>query len=309
MATASVIVPARTPRPPSRGPSRRWPSRTSQALRGDRRRRRLERPHRGAGRAAPGPVTVLRQPPRGPAAARNLGVEPRAGGCWRSATPTCSPPPAGWRPGWLRWSPPTWCRAACCPTPVALGPFDRTLWIQFEVGLWETANLFATREVFDRAGGFEEWLEPEIGKAMAEDVWFGWKARRAGARTAFAADALAHHAVFPRDWRAYVASAGGCATSRRWRPRCRSCAATSSTAGSSSTAAPRRSTRRGGSRRRGAAALACPAGGRRALRGRGGRRAGRTGARSWSVAARTWPPTVGMAALVRGSVRYRSPLL
>ena len=91
------------------------------------------------------------------------------------------------------------------PDPsVALGPFDRTLWIQFEVGLYETASLFATREAFDSAGGFEHWLEPEIGKAMAEDVWFGWKARRAGARTAFSGDALAYHAVFPRDWRAYV---------------------------------------------------------------------------------------------------------
>jgi GT2 family glycosyltransferase len=92
------------------------------------------------------------------------------------------------------------------PDPFArLRPFDRTLWVTLEAGLYETANLFVTRETFDRTGGFEEWLEVEIGKAMAEDVWFGWKARRLGARTAFCADALAYHAVFARGGREYVA--------------------------------------------------------------------------------------------------------
>jgi hypothetical protein len=32
---------------------------------------------------------------------------------------------------------------------------------------------------------------------MGEDVLFGWRARRSGARTTFAPDALVHHAVFP----------------------------------------------------------------------------------------------------------------
>ena len=58
------------------------------------------------------------------------------------------------------------------------GPYDRSLWIEREVGLWETANLFVSRELFDRVGGFEDWLRPVAGKAMAEDVWFGWRAKR-----------------------------------------------------------------------------------------------------------------------------------
>jgi hypothetical protein len=92
------------------------------------------------------------------------------------------------------------------PDPHApLGPFDRTLWINGAVGLWETANLFVTRNAFDAAGGFEQWLVPRRGKALAEDVWFGYRALRAGARPAFCADAVAHHAVFPRGWRAYAA--------------------------------------------------------------------------------------------------------
>jgi glycosyltransferase involved in cell wall biosynthesis len=80
----------------------------------------------------------------------------------------------------------------------ARGPFDRSLWVERETGLYETANLFVRRELFDRLGGFEAWLEPEVGKPLAEDVWFGWRARRAGANTRFAHDALVRHAVFPR---------------------------------------------------------------------------------------------------------------
>jgi hypothetical protein len=92
------------------------------------------------------------------------------------------------------------------PEPgVALGPFDRTIWITSAVGLWETANLFVTRAAFDRAGGFQEWLTPRHGKALAEDVWFGYRVLRGGGRSAFSADALAHHAVFPRGWREYSA--------------------------------------------------------------------------------------------------------
>ena len=39
---------------------------------------------------------------------------------------------------------------------------------------------------------------------MAEDVWFGWRARRAGARTAFAPEAQVHHAVLPRTLRQFI---------------------------------------------------------------------------------------------------------
>lgn len=157
-------------------------------------------------RSAPGPITVLEQAPSGPAAARNKGVAHSTGAalafCDADVFPTH---------GWLRAGVAALAHADVVqghvlPDPsTPVGPFDRTLWILFEVGLYETASLFATREIFDRSGGFEEWLVPEIGKAMAEDVWFGWKARRHGATTSFCEQALAHHAVFPRPWTEYVA--------------------------------------------------------------------------------------------------------
>lgn len=60
--------------------------------------------------------------------------------------------------------------------------------------MYETANLLVTRELFDRIEGFEDWLPARLGKPLAEDVWFGWRARRAGARTAFCSEAIVHHA-------------------------------------------------------------------------------------------------------------------
>ena len=157
-------------------------------------------------RAAPGPVRLIQQDPLGPAAARNRGVAESEGSALAFCDADCFPTPGWLRAGLAALETADLVQGHVLPDPDAeLGPFDRTLWIVLEVGLYETANLFATREIFDRTGGFEEWLVPEIGKALAEDVWFGWKARRLGARTAFAPDALAHHAVFPRGWPEYVA--------------------------------------------------------------------------------------------------------
>jgi glycosyltransferase involved in cell wall biosynthesis len=155
--------------------------------------------------AAPGPVQVVRQDPLGPAEARNRGVAESEGPALAFCDADCFPTPGWLRAGLTALESADLVQGHVLPDPGAeLGPFDRTIWILFEVGLYETANLFVTRDTFDRTGGFEEWLVPEIGKALAEDVWFGWKARRLGARTAFAADALAHHAVFPRGWAEYV---------------------------------------------------------------------------------------------------------
>jgi len=158
-----------------------------------------------AARSAPGPVTVLQQAATGPAAARNAGVARSSTRALAFCDADVYPTRSWLREGLAALESADLVQGRVLPDPSAeVGPYDRTLWIEFEVGLYETANLFVTREAFDLAGGFEEWLRPEIGKAMAEDVLFGWKARRNGARTTFAPAALAHHHVFARAWRDYA---------------------------------------------------------------------------------------------------------
>jgi hypothetical protein len=102
------------------------------------------------------------------------------------------------------------------PVPgAAVGPFARTLSIGRESPLFQTANLAVRRDVLDRVGGFEPFapvpglrtgLRPTIAQGhFGEDAVFGWRARRAGARTAFVDGALVHHAVFDRGARDFVA--------------------------------------------------------------------------------------------------------
>jgi glycosyltransferase involved in cell wall biosynthesis len=94
------------------------------------------------------------------------------------------------------------------PDPTARRtPFDRTLVVQQDSGFYQTANLFVRREIFDAVGGFRDWVLHDTagdwsqnrrrGRAFGEDTLFGWSARRLGARSAFAPEALTYHAVIP----------------------------------------------------------------------------------------------------------------
>jgi glycosyltransferase involved in cell wall biosynthesis len=144
--------------------------------------------------------------------ARNIGVREASGDVIAFTDADCFP-----TPGWLAAALPLLDSAdlvagAVAPDPTAqLGPFDRTVWVERETGLYETANLLIGRDLFEQIGGFEVWLSSNGSRRgwtnpeLAEDVWLGWRARRAGARTAFAPDALVHHAVHPRGASGYVA--------------------------------------------------------------------------------------------------------
>jgi glycosyltransferase involved in cell wall biosynthesis len=151
-------------------------------------------------------VRVVGQSHAGPGPARDRGVAESTGTVLAFTDADCVP-----APGWLRAAVEALrgadvVQGAVRPDPGAeRRPFDRTIWVDGEVPLYETANLLTRREVYDEIGGFEDWLGPVLGKPLAEDVWFGWRARRAGKRIAFAPQALVHHAVFRRRAAAYVA--------------------------------------------------------------------------------------------------------
>ena len=157
--------------------------------------------------AQAGGAVLVRQRPAGPAAARNAGVAAASPGTDLAFTDAdCEPTPGWLAAGSAALGASDLVQGSVLPTPgVPIGPFDRTVWVGHLTYLFETASLFVRRDLFDSLGGFETWLVPLRSKELAEDVWFGWRARRAGARIAFCEPALVHHAVHPRSAAGFIA--------------------------------------------------------------------------------------------------------
>jgi glycosyltransferase involved in cell wall biosynthesis len=156
--------------------------------------------------SSPQAVRLVRSGGVGPGPARNAGVAVATGEALAFTDADCVPAPGWLEAGLEALAGADLVQGAVHADPAAAaGPFDRTVWVVAETGLYEGASLFCRRELFDRVGGFEDWLGARLGKPLAEDAWFGWRARRAGARTAFADAALVHHAVFARGAGAFVA--------------------------------------------------------------------------------------------------------
>jgi glycosyltransferase involved in cell wall biosynthesis len=156
--------------------------------------------------ASPAVTAVLRNPGGEPAGSRNVGARSARGATLAFTDADCEPEPGWLAAGLLALEHADIVQGRVLPVRPP-GPFDRTVWVSHEYGLYETANLFVRRETFDRAGGFLPVLEPDQRDAhpFGEDAWFVWRAKRAGAETAFADDAVVRHAVFERSAREYVA--------------------------------------------------------------------------------------------------------
>ena len=145
-------------------------------------------------------------PGAGPAEARNAGVAATSAELLAFTDADCMPALA-----WLR----SGLDALRAGADLVQGPirpvrpaggWDRTLHVTDPSPLFESANLFVRRETFEAAGGFERpHFLPESVPHFGEDVVFGWRAVRAGARVSFAPDAIVQHEVFPRGPRGFVA--------------------------------------------------------------------------------------------------------
>lgn len=142
----------------------------------------------------------------GPGPARNAGAAEASGEVLAFIDADCWPA-AGWlRSGLAAIASRDLVQGRVLPDPDAqLGPFDRTLSVGSAHGLFESANLFVRRDMFERVGGFPPGLEGAEGAPFGEDVIFGWSARRLGARTGFAAAALAYHEVRARTPSEFIA--------------------------------------------------------------------------------------------------------
>jgi glycosyltransferase involved in cell wall biosynthesis len=152
-----------------------------------------------------GRTKVVSQPQAGPGPARDRGVAEARAELLAFTDADCVPTASWLRHGVAALDDADLVQGAVRPdADVERRPFDRTIWVDGRGGLYETANLLVRREWFDRVGGFEDWLRARLGKPLAEDVWFGWRVRRAGGRVAFSEEALVHHAVFRRGLREYA---------------------------------------------------------------------------------------------------------
>jgi glycosyltransferase involved in cell wall biosynthesis len=150
-------------------------------------------------------TAVLAGDGAGPAAARNLGARRAGADALAFLDADCEPTPGWLAAGLAALRTQDLVQGQVQPRPApAAGPFDRTIDVGEAHGLFESANLFVRRPLFERLGGFESWLRPRRGLELGEDVLLGWRARRDGARTGFARDALVYHEVFPRSAGSYV---------------------------------------------------------------------------------------------------------
>ncbi|HZU61099.1 MAG TPA: glycosyltransferase family A protein, partial [Solirubrobacteraceae bacterium] len=131
--------------------------------------------------AAPVVSQVVRITGTGPADSRNAGVAASHGDRIAFLDADCRPTASWLSSGVRALEQADLVQGAVAPDPSAtLGPFDRTLWVPRFTGLFETANLFVSREMFERVGGFQHWMGEGAGNArpFGEDVAFGWSARR-----------------------------------------------------------------------------------------------------------------------------------
>ena len=150
-------------------------------------------------RAAGARVAHTTRPGSGPGAARNAGLALARGAILAFTDADCIPAPDWLCRGRAALAHADLVQGAVLPPPGRpIGPFDRHITVSAPHGLFESANLLARRELVERLGGFAPGVALGTGKEMGEDVWLGWRAVRSGARTAFCAEVLVHHEVFPR---------------------------------------------------------------------------------------------------------------
>lgn len=140
---------------------------------------------------------VVRLEDASAAEARNAAVAAASGALLAFCGADCRPSPAWLAAGTRALADAELVQGRVLADPAAPpGPFDSVVAVTAETGLYDARNLFVTRALFDRLGGFER---APGGEAPPAEVWFAWRARRGGARTVFSAEAQSHRPAVPRE--------------------------------------------------------------------------------------------------------------
>ncbi|MEA2645039.1 MAG: hypothetical protein QOE92_122 [Chloroflexota bacterium] len=150
-------------------------------------------------------VRTVDAPRPGPGAARNAGIRAAAADRLAFMDDDCAA-----QPGWLAAG-----LAALADADLVQGRtrpagevprYHHSLSVEPLSWLWESCNIFVRREAVERWGDFDEDWNPtgRVGGHMGEDVEWGWRLARGGARIAAAPDALVLHAVTARGYLGFL---------------------------------------------------------------------------------------------------------
>jgi glycosyltransferase involved in cell wall biosynthesis len=151
----------------------------------------------------------------GPAPGRNAGARAARGELLAITDDDCLPTPS-----WLRATQAAFVDGAdvvqgtvrADPAGVGqMGPWDHTIQVTPPTPFFETCNVAYRRTAFDRAGGFDEddpLLHPPSGRAFGEDACLAWEVQRTGGAAAFSEHSLVHHRCIPSTYRRWLADQG-----------------------------------------------------------------------------------------------------
>ena len=147
-------------------------------------------------------LCCLRKPPQGPGPSRNLGAAKANGAVIAFIDSDCVA-----APGWLRAGLAAMnadprlglVQGRTIPDPaVPMRSLTRSVRVEAESPIYETANMFYRRSAFEQSGGFPVDASPHTLRPLGgEDTDLAWDVKRLGWRSAFAVDALVMHAVLP----------------------------------------------------------------------------------------------------------------
>jgi GT2 family glycosyltransferase len=159
---------------------------------------------------------VRREAPGGPSAARNAGWPLAEAPLVAFLDDDCVASP-GWLAALLAAAeavPGAIVQGRTLPDPreaSRLGPHSRSLWVEEPGPYYQAANILYPKALLEELGGFDAEAFPFVG----EDTDLAWRALAAGAAVEWAPDALVHHAVVD------LGRLGALRMATRWTPSIR----------------------------------------------------------------------------------------